>query len=497
MVKSGFAKENKDHMTPRFQCPLDQRKTERFFKAALMLANLFLFIALAVYAYRGFFSRYWADDYCFGTIYNDHGLFEGTRFFYQNTSNRFAAYFLVGLNEAFGVNAIHFLPTVMILITVLIYTKVFQLTFRLIKFPQPWYSSLFLSQLLTYFMLLMAPNLFQSLFWRSGMVSYFAPIPCLGLTLIILLSGILNRYKWYGLTGIFLMAFFSAGLSETFAALETGLWVVLILCGFLFVSKKQRQPLLKGALPALIGSLTAMGIMILAPGNSMRLETLEQASSLWQVIFLSLKFAASFAYHTLSGLPIPVFILFAMALIFGYHLSGHAKLMLQESVWKKILLGSLIVGVVLLVCVAAPTAYGMLAYPEERAWMLGRFVTVFTIIVAGFSAGILSHRWMDRIIDTCLVSIIILLVLSIYPLKGTWIELQQIPHWKAAAQAWDERHADIQQKVSAGETSLTVKAFDSIGTVAELTDDPNYWVNTCAATYYGVEEITAVEGIHE
>jgi uncharacterized protein (UPF0147 family) len=77
------------------------------------------------------------------------------------------------------------------------------------------------------------------------------------------------------------------------------------------------------------------------------------------------------------------------------------------------------------------------------------------------------------------------------------MEWQQIPQWKAVAQAWDERHADIQQKVSAGETSLTVKAFDSIGTVAELTDDPNYWVNTCAATYYGVEEITAVEGIHE
>ncbi|MGV8026819.1 MAG: DUF6056 family protein [Anaerolineaceae bacterium] len=485
-------------MKPRFQCPLDQNKTKRFFKIALILANLFLLIALTIYAYRGFFSRYWADDYCFGTIYNEHGLFEGTRFFYQNTSNRFAAYFLVGLNELFGVNAIHFLPTLMILVTVLIFTRVFHLLFRVIKIPQPWYSSLFLSQLLTYFMLLMAPNLFQSLFWRSGMVSYFAPIPCLGLTLIILLPGLLNGYnKWYGLVGIFLMAFFSAGLSETFAALETGLWVVLILSDFLFVSKKQRQPLLKGVLSALIGSLAAMGIMILAPGNSMRLATLEQASNLWQVIFLSLKFAASFAYHTLLGLPIPVFILFTTVLIFGYHLSGHGKLVLQESVWRKILLGSLIVGTILLVCVTAPTAYGMLAYPEERAWMLGRFVTVFTIIVAGFSAGILSHRWMDRFVDTCLVFIIILLVLSLYPLKGAWAEWQQIPKWQAIAQAWDVRHADIQQKVSAGETFLTVKAFDSIGTVAELTDDPNYWVNTCAATYYGVEEITAMEEIYE
>jgi hypothetical protein len=497
MVKSGFAKENKNRMKPRFQCPLDRRKTERLFRLVLILANLFLFIALAIYAYRGFFSRYWADDYCFGAIYNQYGLFEGTGFFYQNISNRFAAYFLVGLNELFGENAIHFLPALMILITVLIYTRVFQLAFRLIKFPQPWYSSVLLSQMLTYFMAFMAPNLFQSLFWRSGMVSYFAPIPFLGLALILLLSGLLEGFKWYGLAGLFLVAFFSAGLSETFAALETGLWIILIFSGFLFLSKKERRLLLKGVSPALVGSLAAMGIMILAPGNNMRLETLEQASSPWQVIFLSLKFAANFTYRTLRGLPIPTLILFTMTLIFGYHLSGHEKLAIQDSTWLKILLGSLLFGYILLVCVAAPTAYGMLAYPEERAWMLGRFVTILSMTVAGFSAGILSHRWMDRVVDTCLMSIVILLLLSIYPLKGAWVEWQQLPQWKAVAQAWDERHAEILDRIETDENSLTVRAFDSIGSVAELTADPNYWVNVCAANYYDVEEIIAVEEIHE
>ncbi len=42
-------------MRPRFRCPLDQRKTERLFRTVLILANLFLAIALSMYISRGLF----------------------------------------------------------------------------------------------------------------------------------------------------------------------------------------------------------------------------------------------------------------------------------------------------------------------------------------------------------------------------------------------------------------------------------------------------------
>ena len=489
----GIRKGKQTRMTPRFHCPLERKKTERLFKFALVLVNVFFFIALATYAYRGFFSRYWADDYCFGTIFHEHGLFSGTGFFYENTSNRFAAYFLVGLNELFGEKAIRFLPALMIFSTVLIYTKVFALVFQLVKFPQKWDVSLLLSQTLTFFMLFTAPNLFQSIFWRSGMVSYFAPIPFLGLALIVLLSGILHEYKTYMLFLLPVLTFFSAGLSETYAALETGLWLILILAAFGFLKKVDRNRVLKGTVPALMGALLAMLIMIKAPGNTMRLETLKQASSLWQIIYLALRFAASFICHTILGLPAPILVLFATVFILGYHVSGHEQPGIPHSTWLKIMWGSMLAGGVLLVCVAAPTAYGMMAYPEERAWMLGRFVTVMALVLFSFSAGVRSHSYMDRIVDTCLMSIIILILLSLYPLKAAWQEWQQIPQWRASAQAWDARHALVLEKAGNGEQSLIVPAFDSIGTVAELTDDPNYWVNVCAANYYDVEEIIALE----
>lgn len=482
-------------MKPVFQCPLDRSKTERLFRFALIIANVFFMIALAVYAYRGFFSRYWADDYCFGSIFHQNGLFAGTGTFYREISNRFAAFFLVGLSELLGEVGIQLMPAIMIVLIILVYFKVFERIFDLLKFPQKWFVLLLLSQVLTFFMLYTAPSLFQSLFWRSGMVSYYAPIPFLGVALILIFNAVTRGLKWYAYLLLGMITFFSAGLSETYAALETGLFALAILATVIFVKKKAKKRLLLSAGVAILGSLSAMLVMVLAPGNAMRLATLEQATSIGQIITISLLSAAAFAYQSLRGFSIPTVLLFGLVAILGYHLTGHEKPQLEEKQWLQILLASILVGFLLLVCVAAPTAYGMLAYPEQRAWMLGRFVTTLSLILAGFSAGVLSHRFMDRIIDTCMMSIIILIIFSLYPLRAAWQEVQHIPEWQAIARDWDVRNTTIQASVDMGERELLVPAFDSIGTVAELKDDPSYWVNVCAAQYYEVDEIIAVEVI--
>jgi len=44
-----------------------------------------------------------------------------------------------------------------------------------------------------------------------------------------------------------------------------------------------------------------------------------------------------------------------------------------------------------------------------------------------------------------------------------------------------------------GQNSLLVSALDSFAEIAELRDDPGYWVNQCAAKYYQVDSISAVE----
>jgi hypothetical protein len=46
---------------------------------------------------------------------------------------------------------------------------------------------------------------------------------------------------------------------------------------------------------------------------------------------------------------------------------------------------------------------------------------------------------------------------------------------------------------ASGQTELTVVHFDSVYGILELKSDPGGWVTFCAAKYYGVKSIIAVE----
>jgi len=60
---------------------------------------------------------------------------------------------------------------------------------------------------------------------------------------------------------------------------------------------------------------------------------------------------------------------------------------------------------------------------------------------------------------------------------------------------WDQREVQILQARANGEQEITVRALDSLAGIAELSDNPGYWVNNCAARYYEVKSIRAVEPV--
>jgi len=47
--------------------------------------------------------------------------------------------------------------------------------------------------------------------------------------------------------------------------------------------------------------------------------------------------------------------------------------------------------------------------------------------------------------------------------------------------------------VDEGEQNLEVGSLDSFAEIAELNESPAFWVNQCAAQFYGVESISALE----
>ncbi len=477
---------------------VDQQGEKRFFSFVMIFALLLLSVTLAVYVYRGFYSRYWADDYCQSATLREYGLFGGTWNSYQTWSNRFSAIFLVGVSELFGAKAISFLPAIVILCNILIYALLFYLTFRLKKWKVNLLVSFLISLVFTYFLLLLSPNLFQSIYWRSGMISYFAPLLFLGLTLIVVCLDVLHGIKKCRFVIFFLLALILGGFSETFGAFQVGLWLLTLLLSTTFLKKQNRNILKQDSLYLLAGSLVSLAVIAVAPGNFVRLSSAHAEFNFWNLVPLSLKYAAAFVFQAFRSYSLPNLILFVEMFVIGLHIDRGAKKSIHSTKTMLSFFAFLFLfSCALLICIAAPSVFTMQAYPEERSWMIGRFVTVLVVMLAGFGAGVLSQDWFSHRKIFSWLSIIVLLILNLYPLKGAWAEWQQLPQWKTVAQAWDRRNAQILDKIDEGETSLTVQALDSIGTVAELTDDPNYWVNVCAANYYGVDEITALEYVNE
>ncbi len=90
-----------------------------------------------------------------------------------------------------------------------------------------------------------------------------------------------------------------------------------------------------------------------------------------------------------------------------------------------------------------------------------------------------------------------LLILSLYPLRSVSVLWEDFQVSKERALLWDQRNGEILDQIADGENQITVRAFDSFDQIAEMGSDPSFWVNQCAAQFYGVESITAVESEHE
>ena len=51
----------------------------------------------------------------------------------------------------------------------------------------------------------------------------------------------------------------------------------------------------------------------------------------------------------------------------------------------------------------------------------------------------------------------------------------------------------IRNERESGVSDVKIASFDSVYGITEIMPDPNHWVNQCAAKYYGVHSIVAIE----
>jgi hypothetical protein len=289
-----------------------------------------------------------------------------------------------------------------------------------------------------------------------------------------------------------LSVFFAMGTSETFAALLTGyLFVVGIYLLFRHRSIKKIPTFFYcTVLTAFIG-----GIIILAsPGNLVRMQYLHPAKDLITFLTTSIINAVILIAQSVRSLIIPNLIVFLIMFFLFYHLSTTSKKIFGNRDVILFFLGSIFVTFWFLFCISAPTVYSMMAFPEPRALILSRAVVIVLIMVLGGFSGMASHVFMDRFVDTCLVSILIIgFLVTFYPLRAAVQTWNTIPVAQKRAETWDARKKIISSAVEKGENSIDLIPMNSVNGIFEITPDPAFWVNRCAADFYGLKNIRAVD----
>jgi heme exporter protein D len=157
----------------------------------------------------------------------------------------------------------------------------------------------------------------------------------------------------------------------------------------------------------------------------------------------------------------------------------------------------LIAPLVLALLIAAgfsPSAYGQ-SFPVDRARFFANYLLSATLMLEGAFLGV----WLSQIkwpvfhsIYALGATVLVLLVLAVYPLRAGLQVLQNVPAYRARALLWDKRDAIIRAQVVQGETDLVIIQFDGVDGTKELDVSAAHWANGCAAQYYDVKSIRAI-----
>ena len=466
-----------------------------------LIASLAILLPLVIYATMGLFSRYQADDYCYAWNGTARSFMYSQTTWYKTDSSRYAATLVFTLSDKLGRWTVPALPAFVLTLWLIgSYWLIHRLQ-RILNLAFPRITSFFLAELLIYFVLLLVPNLYQVLYWRSGMVVYLLPIVILTyLAVFILAQASEPDLKWRYLIMPLTVLFFylNGGFSETIATIQIGMLSLVLFVIHLFRNSTSRKWTILLLSSALVGSLLAMATLFFSPATHMRQGLVGAPPGLIDLIRMSFSNAFIFIYITLGAKAFQIVLLLLTALLTGYVLFSNEFIESRLKVTNLVLALFLtpVITYLLIVFVCAPYAYGESTYPEARVLLDAMVFMVIMIIIEGLilgiSLGLLHQRSEERVpAGLRLVTLMLLLVMSVYPLYSTRKVLNEFPKYQQRAEVWDNRDAQIRKMIKLGQTDITVTALDSYAGLLEMGPNPSNWVNGCAALYYGVHSITA------
>jgi hypothetical protein len=472
----------------------------KLFERVVLFGVFITFIALALYAYLGTFSRYGSDDYCLSAFYvSDVDLASRVVDRYQHASSRYTNILFIGLVETlFGWYNVAILPPLMVTLFVFGLYLLLREAARMASLGWSRGLCLFVASLIVFFSLLQTPDLYETLYWRAGMTSHFAPlvfIPLFGVFLLrqIKTAGESATPLWVGVTS-FVIAFMLGGFSEPPVALMvTVIALAIMAIWWRRDAPRYRRPALSLLPWALAGALLALITLALAPANNIRLGN--STPGLIPLAFRTFRYPALFILDELKKFPLPTLVsLLLPLLVFFVQYTGSSQTRFAPARLRIGILFVVIAVIAYLLIAAsfAPSVYGQ-NYPVARARFAGRVVLTCALMTEGALLGILLTGVFTTSFHLArirLIASLVLLLFSIYPLRHVPHLVAEIPIFQTRARAWDRRDANIRAMKDDGIRDLVV-LFLPREVMQDLGDRSAFRLNRCASVLYGVDSIVA------
>ena len=456
-------------------------------------------LALLSYAALGFFSRYYADDYCMSGLVFQRGFWQAQIDQYVGWSNRFSGMFVLSLSEIFGYSAIKVWTVLVLVLLVAAFAWTLAQINRWLNLSFSRWFLLLLAELAVFFTILFAPQLYQSFFWRIGIITYTLP-----LILLVLLTGLVIRFSTRVLSGrahragivaCIVMAFFAGGFSETYLTLQISIALLGLFIVLSMVKGASRRNWLSMISAVLVGSLFSLAVVLASPGNAIRQAAMPPPPDILSWVKMILLHAFLFIYRVLDANPFQFLlaVLIPSLLVYGYYVNKSTNRRRPSLLFMMLFLAPA-VGFVLVAAVMAPAAYVQSSYPDDRVLVEAGFVTAVMLIFIGALMGLIFsqlHLWANEAIMPLLQGLVALLafILLLYPLYAVQKNAALLPEFQARAASWDARDARIRTARQSGEFVIMVKGFNAPGNLAEFNVNSDDWVNQCASSFYDVSQI--------
>ncbi len=468
-------------------------------KRVVIILGLVLFLlGLGLFAYLGFFNRYWADDWCYNADLKQLGFWgtmKGYTYITTYASNRFSLTLFSGLFYVLGLFGVQIMT---LLVVVSWSLGLFFILFNVQAFSSYKFSRLQLglvTAVVVYYSIYLTPHLYQSMYWRSGLLPYTAMIVLSVWTFVLITyqAAHATLSKWVIAIAV-TVTFLAGGFSEAGGATLTAMLAAYVGLCLWFRQKTWAKNSLPIAVIALLSSIMAIIGLIAAPTNAYRVGLYGKPTGLFVFLERLLYFTFGFVKFSFLDSPLPHLVVLTTLFSFGFLFSSKNGWTIQTKQLFLLILFIAFLTFLLVAATYAPSAYIEKSPPAPRTRVISRFILTLGVGTIAFLIGYyfkqtFQWRWLEG------ATILLLLGSYVYGARSILISAEKISVYSVRAALWDERDALIEQSKAEGVMEVDVRGIDGlpVGGIRDFKEKKGvgFWINQCAARYYGVEDIYA------